>query len=322
MKKLLFSLAAIVALFATSCVTEANSNLSVSGEETVTFSIKTANIGTRSYNDGLKATQLTYAVYDKDWKHVQTFTTEFENGSLEKQISLRLVKNKTYNFVFWAQNPNVTCYTLDLETENQMPSVSIDYSNLASNNDNLDAFFGQEPNFKVDGTNNGKTITLKRPFAQINFGTNDLEAAKNMGYDIANATVSFKTKAYNKFYLNDGAVDGALVDVNFTAATPIDTDKDTKSLATNLYGSYHWVSMNYILWANPDVPADASKDMSLPVCEITLNMANQEPIVIEVPGAPVRRNWRTNLVGLLLTEDSAFSVIILPEPENNHEQNI
>lgn len=336
MKKFFFSFAAIVALLATSCVKEAKSDLTISGEEVLTtFSIRSTGIGTRAgYNDGAKATQLTYAIYDEDWKYLDEFVVDNAfDSDLKAEVKVRLVKNKKYNFVFWAQNPAATCYVLDLKntgadatnpTVVNYPSISVDYTKLASNpsnNDNLDAFFGKELEFVAGSAQNGKTVELKRPFAQINFGTDDLEAAKNMGYDIANATVSFKTKAYTKMYLNDGAVADNMVEVNFTSAPVIDKSVDAKSLSTNK-GDFHWVSMNYILWPTPDVAADASRDLSLPICQITLNMTNQEPITIEVPNAPAQRNWRTNLVGLLLTEEQLFEVVILPTPENSHDKEI
>jgi len=323
MKKSIFTLMSIVALFAASCTTDATSDVQmVGGEEAVvTFSVQTTGLGSRAVdiNDGKKATELTYAIYDEAWNHLQTYEAEFENGSLVKELSLRLVKNKTYNFVFWAQNPNVTCYTMDFETAGQKPSVSVNYDALVANNDNYDAFFGQELALTVNGTVN-KTVYLKRPFAQINFGTDDLQAAKELGFDLAQAKVAVTTMTYSKFFLNDGAVDGATREVTFTEADAIDKTAADKNLSTKSHGDYHWVSMNYILWPNPDVAADASKDLSLSKCEMTVAVTGQTSIKVEVPQAPARRNWRTNLVGSLLTEQGNIKVEILPEFEE--EQNI
>ncbi len=325
MKKSIFTLMSIVALFAASCTTDATSDVQmVGGEEAVvTFSVQTTGLGSRAVdiNDGKKATELTYAIYDEAWNHLQTYEAEFENGSLVKEFSLRLVKNKTYNFVFWAQNPNVTCYTMDFETAGQKPSVSVNYDALVANNDNYDAFFGQELALTVNGTVN-KTVYLKRPFAQINFGTDDLQAAKDLGFDLAQAKVSVTTMTYSKFFLNDGAVDGATREVTFTEADAIDKTAADKNLSTESHGDYHWVSMNYILWPNPDVAADASKDLSLSKCEMTIAVTGQTPIKVEVPQAPARRNWRTNLVGSLLTEQGNIKVEILPEFEGEYNTSL
>ena len=321
MKKSIFTLMSIVALFAASCTTDATSDVQmVGGEEAVvTFSVQTTGLGSRAVdiNDGKKATELTYAIYDEAWNHLQTYEAEFENGSLVKELSLRLVKNKTYNFVFWAQNPNVTCYTMDFETAGKKPSVSVNYDALVANNDNYDAFFGQELALTVNGTVN-KTVYLKRPFAQINFGTDDLQAAKELGFDLAQAKVAVTTMTYSKFFLNDGAVDGATREVTFTEAAAIDKTAADKNLSTKSHGDYHWVSMNYILWPNPDVAADASKDLSLSKCEMTVAVTGQTSIKVEVPQAPARRNWRTNLVGSLLTEQGNIKVEIKPVPEDEY----
>jgi len=321
MKKSIFTLMSIVALFAASCTTDATSDVQMVGSEeaVVTFSVQATGLGSRAVdiNDGKKATELTYAIYDKDWNHLQTYEAEFENGSLVKELSLRLVKNKTYNFVFWAQNPNVTCYTMDFETAGQKPSVSVNYDALVANNDNYDAFFGQELALTVNGTVN-KTVYLKRPFAQINFGTDDLQAAKELGFDLAQAKVAVTTMTYSKFFLNDGAVDGATREVTFTDADAIDKTAADKNLSTKSHGNYHWVSMNYILWPNPDVAADASKDLSLSKCEMTVAVTGQTSIKVEVPQAPARRNWRTNLVGSLLTEQGNIKVEIKPVPEDEY----
>jgi len=305
MKKLFYSLAAIAALFATACTTDASSDVQMAGESKVTFSLQAKGLGSRAINDGTKATELTYAIYDGDWDLLDKKELLFSAGSLEMQFTLDLVKNQTYNFVFWAQSKNAGCYTLNLP-QNGEPSVDVDYSALASNNDELDAFYGKVLGLEVKGTVN-ETVELRRPFAQINFGTDDLERAAQLGFDLANAKVSVTTKTYNKFYLNDGRVDGAMQDVTFTDATPIDTTADAKSLKAG-DSNYHWVSMNYILW--PD-----ATDLSLSTCEMEIKVEGREPVKIEVPGAPARRNWRTNLVGSLLTDKSNVKVVIKPEFE-------
>ena len=68
MKKLFYSLAAIVALFATSCVQTDVEDTKLGGEGVVTLSIQTSGLGSRAINDGTKANLLTYAVYDTAWK--------------------------------------------------------------------------------------------------------------------------------------------------------------------------------------------------------------------------------------------------------------
>ena len=88
MRRSIFTLMSIVALLATACTTDVTSDVQVAGEEVdVTFSLSANGLGSRGaaevgINQGTNATALTYAIYDKDWNHLQTYNATFENGSL------------------------------------------------------------------------------------------------------------------------------------------------------------------------------------------------------------------------------------------------
>ena len=314
MKKLFLMFAAVAALFATSCVTDATSDVAVTGGECdVTLSVKAPGADSRAtIGTGLKATDLTCAVYDHEWKYLTTKTTTFDNGSLSTTIEMRLVKGKEYNFVFWAQSPEAQAnnyYTLTLGStvgDIVNPSVKVNYDATKdlANDDYRDAFFGNW-HCTVTGTIN-HTVELYRPFAQINFGTNDHFEAEEFGFDVINnpdATTTVTTRAFNTLYLADGAVDHEQ-DVTFAAAAlPVDTTLETKN------GDYHWLAMNYILW-----PA---YELSLSTCTMTV-AASGHSVTVEVPGAPARRNWRTNLVGKILTEQGNLTVEIKPIPVDQY----
>ena len=316
MKKVIFSLAAIVALFATSCVTEVASDVRAKNELCdVTFAVQSANVATRAdettIGNGLKASELTYAVYDANWEYLTKAETSFPQGQLTTTISLRLVKGKTYNFVFWAQSPEAIAnnyYTLTLgsavgEIVNPYVTVNYDAAKDLTNDDNRDAFFGQRLALTVDGTIN-ETIKLKRPFAQINFGTKDTADAKLFGFDVAlpETVSSISTSAYTTLYLKDGAVGDDLTTVTFKAnALPVDT-----TLKTNK-GDYYWLATCYIL-----CPAS---EISLASTKMNIN-TQSHTVTVEVPMAPANRNWRTNLVGEILTEKGNLTVEIVPEFED------
>ena len=313
MKRLTLLVASIVALVATSCVqADVEDTLLLGGEELVTISLEGPTMGARAeeitIGKGLKATQLQYAIYDEDWNCLKVVTDETFDSGLKKELKLRLVKNKTYNFVFWAQAPNNSYYTVNLGAVGAQavePTISVAYGTDA-NDDYRDAFFGNLEH-KVEGSA-PVTVYLKRPFAQINFGTNDVEDAKAMGFDIANATTSFKVVAHDTLNLKSGLSSG---DVTVERTFVANELPENKTLSTDAKGDYHWVAMNYILW--PD-----AENLSLSTCEMTIEIAGQEPIVANVPNAPARRNWRTNLVGSLLTQESSIFVEIVPETVNDY----
>ncbi|MBE6195456.1 MAG: hypothetical protein E7140_07005, partial [Rikenellaceae bacterium] len=317
MKKLFLSLAAIVGLFAVSCTTDATSDVQVVGEEgVVNFTLQAPTLGSRAINDGKKATELTYAVYDAAWTLLKKETVSFENGSLVKELSLRLVKNKTYNFVFWAQAPGKGYYTANLGNLGDAtvtPTVTVNYAATdEANDDTRDAFFGKKLALTVNGTVN-ETVYLKRPFAQINFGTADTADAKAVGLDIraTGVTTKFTAQAYTTLNLANGTVDGLTTVTYAAAALP----SEETTFTTKEGDTYDWLAMNYLLWPDPEVE---TKEMSLATCTMTISATGQTDIVVEVPQAPARRNWRTNLVGSLLTEQGNIKVEIKPVPEDEY----
>ena len=322
--KNIFRTLAIVALgfFATSCVSaDVDEVQMASGDGVVNFTLAAPQHNSRVIADGKSATDLTCAVYDANWNYLTTVKGEFTGGALTTTVSIRLVNAKTYNFVFWAEVPGNTHYTKNFGTtpgeQVLEPNITVNYNSGVAgdaNDETRDAFFGKLLNLTINGTMN-EYVPLKRPFAQINFGTLDTEAAKVGGFDITTATVSkFTTRAYTTLNLANGEATDE-VDVEFTDnELPVedlylmaDTQKTTP---------YNWLAMNYILWP------ETEGSLSTCTMVITDNDATPESVEIKYPNAPVRRNWRTNLVGNLLTDNVIIEVEILPIPENEYNVDV
>ena len=310
MKKIFTLLTAVVAMLATSCVKDATDDIQVSGAEgLVTFTVEAPEFGSRTLiGNGQKATSLVYAVYDKEWAYLTEGTAEFQN--LVANVSLRLVNNKEYNFVFWASVPGNTYYTLDTRTA----TVEVSYEGEA-NDENRDAFFGQLKGLVVDGTMN-ESVKLYRPFAQVNWGTNDVAEAKIGGFDITTAgTAVYEAEAYTSLSLKDGAVDG-LTTVTFAANelvsnSYVDENGAAEQLVTKAGASYTWLAMNYLLWT--------ADEGTLTYNKLTIEDNLGQKVVVSYPNANVRRNWRTNLVGSLLTDQTNITVEIVPGFEDQYD---
>jgi hypothetical protein len=144
------------------------------------------DISTKVIGDGLTATRLYYEVWSADR------TTRFHRGTetlteRATRLELNLVRNQTYNILFWAQDPNAAFYGVD--DEDGLSTITMNYSpvgtatGVVSNDETRDAFYNNEiQNLLVDGPVE-RTVTLVRPFAQVNFGTTeaDLNAASVIG---------------------------------------------------------------------------------------------------------------------------------------------
>ena len=309
MKKVLFSTVAMSALMlmATSCADDQTSDLKAGAESTVTITAQLpGDMGTRAFADGTNSTELHYAVYEKgtttrlavckkaDGTKGQREGTATMTG-LQTTISLQLTTGKEYDFVFWADAPGDNVYTFN--SENQ--TVTVNYANAENNTDNLDAFFGQKKALKVSG-NMSISQELRRPFAQINIGTDDFDAAAAAGYTVSESTIGVAT--YNTLNLLSGEVSDP-VTATFVKK-PIPTEDSKFSVNSK---DYKYLSMSYVLVPKDKETVDIAFDYTLTNRTFT--------------NVPVQRNYRTNIYGSLLTNTADFNVVIAPgfnDPDYNH----
>lgn len=309
MKKVLFSTVAMSALMlmATSCADDQTSDLKAGAESTVTITAQLpGDMGTRAFADGKKATELHYAVYEKgtttplevckkaDGTKGQPEGTATMTG-LQTTISLQLTTGKEYDFVFWADAPGDNVYTFN--SENQ--TVTVNYANAENNTDNLDAFFGQKKALKVSG-NMSISQELRRPFAQINIGTDDFDAAAAAGYTVSESTIGVAT--YKTLNLLSGEVSDP-VTATFVKK-PIPTEDSKFSVNSK---DYKYLSMSYVLVPKDKETVDIAFDYTLTNRTFT--------------NVPVQRNYRTNIYGSLLTNTADFNVVIAPgfnDPDYNN----
>ncbi len=317
----LLASAAIAMLFATSCQEEMNGPDDQNGNEvTATITVKAPGaLATKAIADGTKAKNLVLGVFDADNndKYLYSVGTlgtfnagetavEF-NESLTATVELTLMKGKSYKFVCWASDPTLECYTI---AEN-FAAINVSYAvNNESNNENRDAFYACAPSGVVTADYSA-TITLKRPLAQINVGTTaeDLAAAVKAGLDASKLTVSMivpnPATALDPI-TGEATAESAAENATFTAAlSPVAVNPEEKVVVNTqtTKGTYEWLAMNYIL-----VDKDALTNL-----KFTISEGDREIDTYSVPFAPVQKNWRTNILGDLLTDKGSITVIIDPK---------
>ncbi len=300
MKKIFWIAAAAAGLIAVaSCQKEPVNGPEVEGEEAVavlTISIP-EEIATKSYSDGKTATDLYYAVYDSQDQNKKFLfgTTEplkFENGSLTKEVEIRLVKNYAYDIVFWAQAPGAP-YTFDMAAQ----TITVDNYTTKANDENRDAFYQVVEGYKIVST--PTKVDLYRPFAQINFGASDYDEVTALGLTMASKVqISGLPNVLNVLDRTvDGAVNADFIETDVPAIygekLEVKGDKDT----------YGYVSMNYVL-------APVAKGM---LDNVTGRFYyNNDEVVIPVTNVPYQRNFRTNIIGEFFTGPAHFIVEIIP----------
>lgn len=307
MYKKLYSLAMLVAamFFATACQSNEDS-MSVDGSAQVAFALELeGEFDASSVNAGVNVDQLMYAVFDESGSEVIVKKEVFEVSDLSKGVwlNLTLPKGNTYKAVFWAQNSECDAYSVSDDMK-----VTVDYDGL-NNDETRDAFCGVTKTFRVDNYST-MSVVLKRPFAQVNVGADEKDAAlvENIDMSIAQSSAVIKGVA-NKIDLFDGSIDGC-VDVEYSAAPIpgnflfVDGDYD------GVEDPYEYVSMCYVL---------AGKKST--IHEMAFKFLTDDGKSIELKGGlfavPLLRNWRTNIIGQVYSGSSDVNIKLSPEFEGN-----
>ena len=315
-KKLFLGMfAAAGMLFATSCSNDELDVVQSGNEAQVTFSLGLeGGIATRAISDGQSADVLMYAVFDKEGERINTIQKVSKTGvTFPTTENITLAKGQTYKVAFWAQDEDCKAYTVSDDMK-----VTVDYetNNTSNNDETRDAFF-KTVEFTVTGSTS-IDVELKRPFAQINVGVTkaDWDAAVASGITVAQSSVVIKNAA-TELNLLDGTVSGE-TEVSYELANipsdpailQVDTDGD------GIKEDYNWLSMSYIL---PSAAPTGYEKAALENVAFVF-ASNGEPIEFNqgLNNVPVQRNWRTNIVGKILTGDITFNIVIDEEFEGDH----
>ena len=263
-------------------------------------------MATKALGDGQTAKTLHVSVYENDDAKTKLDldkTAKF--ADLKTQVTFSLVKGKTYNFVFWAQAEGATCYNID-----DLKNIKVSYEGAIANDEKRDAFYATRKELKVNGALT-ETIKLYRPFAQVNFGTADLREAAAAGF-VPKQSVFTATDVANVFdtFNAEGKVEGLATDKVTFAAAKIPVEQLVIKDGTK----YAWMTMNYII----PVGKQGEKHISNVTAEFIPEKG--DAITASSPQTPVQNNYRTNILGNLLTSQVIFNVEIVPifnEPDND-----
>ena len=267
-------------------------------------------VQTRAIGDGSGADSLIYAVFDETGTRIDRVDKKVSFPATE---TITLAKGQTYRIAFWAQNSDCDAYTVSDEMV-----VTINYQGALGNDETRDAFF---KTVEVTVTGDAELdVELTRPFAQINVGvtTEDWNAAKAAGIDITESKAVVKQAASTLNLLDGTVADNK--DVTFDFA-----NIPTEDLSVDLDGdgtaeTFKYLSMNYIL---PFDELTGESSTTLNDLEFTFRPVAGNDITLTqgLDAVPVQRNWRTNIVGRILSGNLDINISIDPgfNGDNNHE---
>ncbi len=299
MKKNFLSLVALASmLFATSCQ-ESVVEPQLSGPTTFTVQLPD-QMGTKAIGGYDLINRLYVAVYSEDGVNEiyrpsdlgddgnELGYVNFDAATNSATVSLNLIKDQKYDIIFWAQKDDAY-FTTNLR------SIPMAANQLYHNSEDGAAFFHFEDNFEP--VVESKNIVLRRPFAQLNLGTTE----KSLDTDVQDANLVL-SKSYIKienvassFNTITGEGEGEQV-VEF-ALTKVPAERLTVSDI-----EYYYVSMNYLPILGND------KDLVTVTAKILLESGQE--IDHKFESVPLQENYRTNIVGNLISSTTDFEVKI------------
>ena len=300
MKKIFLGLSAIAAMLFASCAQdELVSDDAGSGDEIVaTFELTTPQgIQTRAIGDGTSADVVACAVYDAAGNELESLRNNELTVSGKKAIySIRLVKGQSYRVAFFAYNKAAAAYDVT-----DMKNIKVKDSQK-SNIEARDAFTAYI-DVTASETMNAvkKEVRLYRPFAQLNLGSvaADIDAAAAAGIVVKNTKV-IVNNMYTAFSAyQDEVVGGTSTQVFNMNAQPTD------ALSAN-GETYDYLALNYILVGDTLDP----KALTTVTFEWEAENGYKNSPATEFNNVPVQRNYRTNILGYLLTNPADFNIVI------------
>ena len=303
MKTLKYLAAAALTLLAVGCNKEQVTEVPDGQMVDVTFTAALpGEMATKTIGDGQTAKKLYVSVYENDDAKTKLASLDktADFADLKTQVTFSLVKGKTYNFVFWAQAEGAPYDVTDLK------NIKVKNYTTDANDEKRDAFYATRKELKVNGALT-ETIKLYRPFAQVNFATADYAEAQKAGFSpaVSSFTASGAATTFDTF-----AAEGK--DEVTVALTETEIPADV--LKTLDGKTYTRLAMNYL------IPVGKQGESHNIDVAATFKANNGEAVTVSAPNAPVQNNYRTNILGNLLTSQVIFNVEIVPifnEPDND-----
>ena len=328
MKKILLFASALAGLFlAGSCQRENLEPEQMAG--TVRFTVEAPGaIATKTIADGQNVDVVHYAVYKtkSDETHAIEVSSErplaqgFVPMSGKKaNINFDLLQDQYYTIIFWAQVSQYDNGQNDYYELGDLRAISMKKdaeNNIVGNEEGRAAFFAW---YSFDTKEHrDHVVTLKRPFAQLNLLTT-LESLKPVstgqtsGYEIVveKSTVTVEGLTSTFYPYAEPVLEGTQGKAEETKETFTFTLEDTPAVQGIGEGdnddllyvndkAYHYVSMNYFF---------------VPVDQYIVNISyaldtDKGNIEHNISSVPVKKNYRTNVIGNLLTKESKFEIVI------------
>lgn len=266
------------------------------------YSVTLDNALTKALGDGSTADKLVYAIYEEQSDEV------YDSGTVAKTDGKFIFKpslyiGREYDIILFAYKNG--SYDID-----NLQAITRSEGLIG---ENADAFslkekvkIDKDENLYVNGASNGsfrnpRTVSLTRPFAQLNIGTSSVDDLDPVRAAKVKVTISDYKTSYN---VRTSSMNG---ETTYEYTTSI---KDVKKETFDIEGNkYSYVSLNYLF---PVGIVNATVSI----------LTNDDKLIrtIKFDSLPLKENSKTNIYGNLVKGELTFNVSVVtgftPEDED------
>lgn len=334
MKKYFYSAIAASMLFA--CSQEDIVDVTSGESQVKTFKVEIPQLESRTVGGielgkGTQANTLIYAMYENDGDPntpeetnpliTGVVTDEGSDGSDNGEfiVKVPMAKDLKYDLLFFAYNDQNSAFEIANEPKNTDLKNLMFKADQTANIDAFDAFVGS---LKAQGVNDPNTVDLKRPFAQINAATTeaDLDNATTLKLNVVKSNLVIEDVPQYYDVLN--ATASGSIDVTYDATAIMKCDdaatngqKYPNEMIEVDGKNYYYLTLAYVL-------AGEVTTTSTHNATFEFQRENGTPVsTLEIVSLPIQRNFRTNVIGDLLTKSEEYTISIDAEfgGKHNHE---
>lgn len=287
--------AAVLAVLAFGCAKENVADEGEKSQVTFTVDVPEATVTTRGLSDAATTDQLICQVFLNDGSYTPvpelTQTVPVDVFTHKATVNFTLVKGNKYAFIFWAQASGTGYYNTE-----DLRSVKMNVAEVKANEPKMDAFWATET-LTATANPSTKSKTLYRALAQVNFGSKMPDRSDALAVTESSITMKGVADTFHPFLGNKSTACEGSVDITFAKNATI-TDEKLKVSEEE----YDYLSTAYVF---------ASKqDQSLTDVSATFKFENGKETSVSAPNAPIQGNYRTNIIGDLLTVGSTWTITI------------
>ena len=300
--KRLFLFAAMALMGMTACQQAEETSGAASGEvDVMVTTTLPAEMGlTRAAGDGTSINRCIMEIYLDGTLYGSRKVASVAN--LKATFSVRLIAGETYDLVFWADCANGTTpedFTDKHYSTTTLSNVTIaDVATYTGNDDTRDAFFGKTQ--VVADQTQAVSVTLKRPFGQINVQTLDM-ADVPAAQQPTSVKIAFESVPTGINLLTGELLTDSKSAVAYSTAAPlVDNTNNAGKLTFDYIFAPQTAGEQYL--ANFTMSFYGAGDAKVASDYVFTSI-------------PAQRNYRTLVSGNLLTKKADVTVTVDPEFE-------